>query len=76
MKLNIDELDKDWEEGFYDGDWDPHTLNTTEDEEEFLKEMRSFLPRHMPVYDWNTPYAEAILLHMRRLAAKSSSTQE
>ena len=66
MDLNCEELDKPWEEDFYDDSWKPDTLNCTETENNILEELTSFLPRHMPLYDWNLPYAEEILLIFRR----------
>ena len=60
------EFHKHWENGFYESEWEPDTLSLTETEKAIIEEMRSFLPRHLPVYDWNLPYAEAILLIFRR----------
>jgi hypothetical protein len=66
MDLNFDELKKDWECDFYDSEWDCDTLTLTETEEGIMKELTAFLPRHMPCYDWNLPYADEILLIFRR----------
>lgn len=66
MDLNFDETSKDWEENFYEGAWYPNTLALTETERKIIKEMTTFLPRHMYSYDWNLPYAEEILLIFRR----------
>ena len=66
MNLNFEELNKDWEESFYEGDWNPDTLKYTETEKKILDELKTFLPRHMYVYDWNLPYIDEILLIFRR----------
>lgn len=66
MILNHKELTKEWEENFYEGIWWPDTLKYTETENNIVKELKAFLPRHMPEYDWNLPYAEEILLIFRR----------
>lgn len=66
MDLNYEELNKEWEENFYEGDWEPDTLKYTETENNIVDELKTFLPRHMPEYDWNLPYAEEILLIFRR----------
>lgn len=67
MDLNFNELEKDWEENFYDGGWESNTLIYTDTEKKIMKELKEFLPRHMPYYDWNLPYTEEILLIFRRL---------
>ena len=66
MSLNYEELNKGWEEVFYEGNWEPNTLKYTETEIKILNELKSFLPRHMYYYDWNLPYADEILLIFRR----------
>ncbi|MCK5608903.1 hypothetical protein KAR91_43925, partial [Candidatus Pacearchaeota archaeon] len=62
MDLNCEELKKEWEEAFYESEWKPDTLKCTKTEEDIISELKALLPRHMPVYDWNLPYAEEILL--------------
>ncbi len=69
LDLDTNEISKEWERGFYESAWRSGTLSFTEDEEALVEEMCSFLPRHMAVYDWNRPYAEVIILMMRRRAA-------
>lgn len=69
LKLNTEELTKEWEEDFYESAWGVNTLTLTDDETALVKEMQSLLPRHMPVYDWSLPYAEAIILIIRRRAS-------
>ena len=66
MDLNYKELNKKWEEDFYEDGWEPDTLKYTETENNIVEELKAFLPRHMPEYDWNLPYAEGILLIFRR----------
>lgn len=66
MDLNCEELKKEWEEAFYESEWKPDTLKCTKTEEDIISELKALLPRHMPVYDWNLPYAEEILLIFRR----------
>jgi hypothetical protein len=66
MDLNFEEVKKDWEDGFYESDWEPDTLNYTDTEKKIIQELTTFLPRHSPVYDWNLPYADEILLIFRR----------
>ena len=66
MDLNLKELNKEWENGFYESDWEPDTLEYTETERNILEELTTFLPRHMAVYDWNLPYADEIILIFRR----------
>jgi hypothetical protein len=69
--FNLEELNKDWEEGFYESNWEPDTLNTTDTEDKIIKELTdNFLPRHMPIYDWNLPYAEMIIVIIRRIIAE------
>ena len=72
MKLNTDELTKRWEEDFYEGAWGVDTLTMTHDEAALVKDIQSLLPRHMPVYDWSRPFAEAILLIVRRHEAHAN----
>jgi hypothetical protein len=69
--FNLKELTKDWEKHFYESDWTVDTLTNTKSEESILEELGTFMPRHMPVYDWNLPYNEAILLVIRRHVALS-----
>ena len=66
MGLNFDETSREWEGHFYESDWHYDTLMLTETEQKIIKELTTFLPRHMAVYDWNLPYAEEILLIFRR----------
>jgi hypothetical protein len=66
MNLNTQETSKDWEEGFYESAWTPGTLTMSDDEKALLKDLCALLPRHMPIYDWERPWAEAILLIVRR----------
>ena len=66
MKLNFKELNRDWEENFHDGDWEPDTLEYTDIEKKIVDELKVFLPRHMDYYDWNLPYADGILMIFRR----------
>lgn len=66
MDLNFKELSKEWEESFYEDAWEPDTLEYTDIEKKIVDELKVFLPRHMPCYDWNRPYAEEILLIFRR----------
>lgn len=65
----LDELLKPVPKDFYDGGWYEGTyLNEeecTEQEKKFLEALSYFLPRHMEFYDWNRPYAEAILKLVR-----------
>lgn len=64
--FNLNELNKDWEDNF--DDWDVKTLELTPFEEEIIKELtENVLPRHMPIHDWNLPYAEGCVLVLRRL---------
>lgn len=70
--FNLDELNKEWEEGFYENEWEVDTVDMTELEEKICMELTSFLPRHMLRYDWNLPYAEKIILIVRRALANSS----
>jgi len=64
--FNLTELKQDWEDGFYESEWSVDSFSMTEVEENICKEICSFLPRHMLVYDWNLPYAEEIILIIRR----------
>lgn len=67
--LNLDELNKEWEIDFEN--WTVETLKLTKFEEEIIEELTdNVLPRHMPIHDWNLPYAEACLLALRRLVNK------
>ena len=79
MNLNYKELNKEWEEGFYESAWEPDTLRYTEIEKGIVAELKAFLPRHMPEYDWNVPYAEKILLifrrHLKGITSKSTGRQ-
>ena len=65
-KLNFDETKQPWEEHFYESEWTVETLSLTETEKEIVEELTTFLPRHMYCYDWNLPYAEEIILIIRR----------
>ena len=79
MDLNLKELNKEWENGFYESDWEPDTLEYTETERNILEELTTFLPRHMAVYDWNLPYADEIILifrrHLKGITNQSSQQQ-
>lgn len=69
--FNIKELSASWEDGFYESAWRPDTLRLTEFEKNTIKSLTdNLLPRHMPIYDWNLPYAETIILILRREFAK------
>ena len=70
--FNTNELSATWEDGFFDDDWEPDTLNLTDSEKKIIEDLKSFLPRHMPVYDWNLPYAEKIILILRKHAAQQN----
>jgi hypothetical protein len=76
MIINTEELKKGWEGHFYESAWNVGTLHCTKTEEEIIKELTTFLPRHMPTYDWNLPYAEEILLIFRRHLANSFQEKE
>ncbi len=76
MDLNFDELKKDWEDRFFNGDWSQGTLEYTETEKKIIEELSEFLPRHMYFYDWNLPYAEKILLIFRRHLNKKNRSGE
>ena len=69
-KFNLHELKKEWEDGFYESAWNADTLSMTEVEANIHEQLRFFLPGHMPVYDWNRPYADEIILIIRREIAK------
>ena len=63
--FNLAELSMLWEEDFEN--WQPDTLTLTELEAAIIKAITSnVLPRHMPIHDWNLPYAEACILAIRR----------
>jgi len=64
--LNTSETEKNWEKNFYESEWNCNTLKLTEVEKKMLGELTTFLPRHMYLYDWNLPYAEEIILIVRR----------
>ena len=66
MDLNFQELNKSWENGFYESEWEPDSLTYTATEKKIVSELKTFLPRHMDCYDWNLPYADEILLIFRR----------
>lgn len=66
IDLNFSETSKDWEQSFYEGAWNPDTLTKTETENAITEELTRFLPRHMYWYDWNLPYADEIILIIRR----------
>ena len=65
--FNTKDISKEWVNEFYDSKWDCDTLSKTTFEEAFIEELGLFLPRHMPVYDWNLPYSEMIVLIIRNL---------
>lgn len=63
--FNLDELEKSWEEWF--DDWMPNTLTMTQFEEKLMTDWTAgCLPRHMRPHDWNLPFAEGLLLQLRR----------
>lgn len=63
--FNLQELNKSWEEDF--DNWTVQTLTLTKFEEDLIESITSeVLPRHMPIHDWNLPYAEGIILVLRR----------
>lgn len=66
-KFNLNELDKDWLESFYEDAWNCDTMNFTETEEAIVEELSWFLPRHMMPYDWNLPFAETVILIVRNI---------
>jgi hypothetical protein len=72
MDLNFEETKKDWEDEFYESEWEPDTLTYTATEKNIIQELTTFLPRHLQVYDWNLPYADAILLIFRRHLAQNN----
>lgn len=66
--FNTDELTKEWIENFYEGGWELDSLKgVTDFEKSIIEELGTFLPRHMYHYDWNLPYAHAIILIIRNL---------
>ena len=66
MNLNPNDTPPDWETN-WPSEWDVDTLNLTEDEQRFVQELQSeVLPRHMAPWDWNLPFAEKIIVMMRR----------
>ena len=72
--LKKKELSKYWEENFYEDDWNCDTITDLDDEEkEIISQLTDFLPRHMDVYDWNLPYAEEIIMIIRRVKRKRIS---
>jgi hypothetical protein len=70
--FNLSELNAPWEEDFYLSAWSPETLKLTQFEASLIEDITDFLPRHMKIYDWNLPYAEAILLRIRRKVAEAT----
>ena len=65
--FDTNDVNHDWIETFYDSGWNSSEIKFTKFEKEILEELSYFLPRHMPVYDWNRPYAEATILIIRNL---------
>ena len=65
--FNTKDVNHDWIESFYEGGWNNSDMKFTEFENLILGERSYFLPRHMPYYDWNKPYAEAMILIIRNL---------
>lgn len=65
--FNLEQDEASWEEGFYESAWHVDTLQLTDTEEKIVGEITSFFPRHMLVYDWNLPYAEEVILIIRRV---------
>lgn len=77
--FNLQELNKDWVDSFYESEWTVDTLTLTQFEKDLIEELISFLPRHdSGTYDWNLPYAEMIVLIVRNLLAgkKLINTEE
>ena len=67
MKLDPNDAPPGWETKWGNLEWTVDTLSLTEDEQVFLTELcREVLPRHMPVWDWNLPFAEKIIVMLRR----------
>lgn len=49
MQLNPNDTPPEWETKWAENEWEPESLNFTEDEQKFLDELTSeVLPRHMP----------------------------
>lgn len=72
MKLDPNNTPPEWETKWANEEWTVNTLHLTEDEQRFIEELkREVLPRHMPVWDWNLPFAEKIIVMMRRYSEKS-----
>lgn len=69
--FNLNELEKEWQEQFYESEWHPDTLKKTQLEKDIEKELGTFLPRHMDVYDWNLPYIDFITLVVRKHIKKA-----
>ena len=69
--FNLNELEKEWQEHFYESEWHPDTLEKTQLEKDIEKELGTFLPRHMDVYDWNLPYIDFITLVVRKHIKKA-----
>ena len=65
-KVYLDIKERKWEKEFYESEWGVGTIKILDNEKEFMEDMGTFMPRHMPVYDWNLPYNEFILLKIRR----------
>ena len=61
------DVDHKWIETFYESGWNDSDMKFTDFEKLILEELSYFLPRHMDVYDWNRPYAEAMILIIRNL---------
>jgi len=75
MKLDAKDTPPDWETKWANEEWDVDTLHLTADEQRFLTELqREVLPRHMPVWDWNLPFAEKIIVMMRRYSESAELT--
>lgn len=65
--FNLNETEKDWMDSFYESGWTVDTMSMTSLEEKICAKLTGgFLYRHMEVYDWNLPYAEAMILIVRQ----------
>ena len=74
-ELNFTEPTKEWENSFYESEWSCDTLKYSKVEEDIIKELTTFLPRHMSPYDWNLPFADEIILIFRRHLQSSKQSQ-
>lgn len=65
--FDTDDVNHEWIENFYESGWNSSDMKFTNFEKQILEELETFLPRHMPVYDWNRPYAQVVILIIRNL---------